>query len=371
MPSRTGRRAIAGWLFPAVLLGLAADAGAQADAGQAAAQHEQEIAPRPPFVLRLFGNVDWQSSRDELPNTFSVGQLDVFFTSELAPDLSVLTEIVLEVPHGGQEQIAEVERFQLRYSAADALNVSVGRMHTNLGFWNQTYHHGAWLPTPVFRPEVYRFEDVSGGFLPMHEVGVRLSGGASVPALRLDYSASLTNGRDVEPETVATVQDANGSKAIGLWLGVRPNAWPWLQLGGAAVFDTIPARPDDPDRANELGERILGGFLLLQRSGLELAAEAFEIRHEDSSLGLVWTSSGLYAQAAWTRGPLKPYYRFDWIDRNEQDPYFGPQTQDVAKHTVGLRVDPWRRLALKAEASHSDTLETRFFAAAAQLAFTF
>ncbi len=352
----------------AIRLGLPPSAEAQ----QAQPAPADDIEPATPsLVVRLFGNIDWQSQRDEVPNTFSVGQLDLFVTSELALNLSVLAEIVLEVPEGEEAQIAEVERFQIRYSPADAASISVGRMHTMLGYWNQTYHHGAWLPTPAFRPEVYRFEDEGGGFLPVHEVGIRFSGTTSVSPVRLEYAASLANGRDVEPRDVATVQDANGSKAVAFWLGLSPKAWPWLQVGGAAVFDDIPAKPGDPGRPNELRERILGGFLAVQRSPLELLAEAFDVRHEDRARGLVWTSSGLYAQAAWRLGLVKPYYRYDWVDRDEDDPYYDESTRDIEKHTLGLRVDPWSLVAIKVEASHSELPYASFSAAAVQVAFTF
>jgi hypothetical protein len=370
--SGRSRRGVAGVLaLTSTLLGAAAGARAGEGPEGAQAPAESEMAPTPRLVLRVFGNIDWLSRRETVPNTFSVGQLDLFLTSELATNVNVLAEIVLEVPENGDEQIAEVERFQLRYSPLDALSLSVGRMHSMLGYWNQTYHHGAWLTTTAFRPEIYRFEDEGGGLLPVHEVGLRLAGTTSASALRLEYAASVTNGRDVEPGHVVTVQDPNGAKALTLWLGIKPKAWAGLQVGGAAVLDTIPSHPEDPARDHELRERIFGGFLVVQRSGLELLAEAFSIRHEDRVRGLAWKSRGLYAQGAWTLGRAKPYYRFDWIDRDEGDPYYDESTRDIEKHTAGLRVDPWSRLAVKLEASHSDVPGASFFAAAVQVAFTF
>ena len=120
-------------------------------------------------------------------------------------------------------------------------------------------------------------------------------------------------------------------------------------MGGTAVFDTIPPGPDGAESHAELRERILGGFLVFHNPRIELLAEAFGIRHEDESKGGAWTTTGLYAQAAFTAGRLKPYYRFDLVDRSQDDPFFGPAGRGVEKHTVGLRVDPWSRLAVKLE----------------------
>jgi hypothetical protein len=330
-----------------------------------------EAAP-PRTVVRIFGDIDWRSRRDDVPSTFVLGQIDVFLTSELAPNLSVLAETVLESPKNGDEQIAEVERFQLQYSPVDAFTVSVGRMHTMLGFWNQAYHHGAWLQTTAFRPEIYRFEDDDGGgLLPVHEVGVRLSGAASIRPLRFEYAASLVNGRASDPSRVLTFQDENGAKAVHLWAGISPRGLPHLQFGGAAVFDTIP--PDSAGvRPAPLDEKIWGGFVVFQGSRLEVLAEVFAIHHRDKVTSVEWKSRGLYAQGAWEFGRWKPYYRYDWVDRDEGDPYYPEGLQDVDKHTIGLRVDPWSRVALKVEASRARFAGGEpFNAAAIQAAFTF
>jgi hypothetical protein len=370
------KRSTPAGLLATGLLVLGAPARGQApipaDTGTKDLPQATEVAAGPRVVARIFGDVDWHSRRDDLPNTFTVGQLALFLSSELAPNLSLIAEVAFEIPEDAEAQIAEVERLHVRWAPFDAVNFSVGRMHTMLGHWNQAYHHGTWLQTTAFRPEVYRWEDEGGGLLPVHEVGVRLGGALSGGPLRVEYSASLANGRGETPEQVVTVQDRNGSKAVSLWLGLRPEAVPGLQLGGTAVFDTIPPGPDDAARGTELRERILGGFLVYHNPRIELLAEAFGIRHEDESEGRAWTTTGLYAQAAFIAGRLKPYYRFDLVDRNQDDPFFGPDTPGVEKHTVGLRVDHWSRLAVKLELSHNRLDPGGSFGAGAlQVAFAF
>jgi len=338
-----------------------------------AARADEEPGPTSHLIFRAFGNIDWLSRRADVPDTFSVGQLDLFATSELTDDVSVLAEIVLEADYERETQVADVERFQVRYAPLDAVNVSLGRMHTVLGYWNQTYHHGAWLQTTAFRPEVYRWEDEEGGgLLPVHEVGLRLSGAVTTSPLRIEYSGSVANGRGVVPEDVVTVQDPNRSKAVSLWLGLVPKGWPGPEIGGTAHFDTIPVRPGDPRRESELGERILGAFLAFRRSNAEVIAEAFDIRHEDERTGESYRSAGLYMQGAWSIGRVKPYYRFDLVDRDESDPYYHDVLRDLRKHTLGVRFDPWERLAVKLEGSRADPGSGESYnAAVVQVAFTF
>ena len=354
-------------LCAAVAAAAARPASAEDPPAAPAAAAAPDATPSPRVQFRVFGNVDWQSEREGTPSSFTLGQIDLFTTAQLAPDLSALAEVVVEGATEAEHNL-DVERFQLRYAPSDAIALSAGRMHTALGFWNQAYHHGLWLQTTIQRPEIYRWEDESGGFLPVHEVGLRLSGGASTSRLRVEYSASAANGRAPKASEVA-LRDANGSKAVNLWLALKPRAVPALQLGGAAVLDTVP--PDAAaGRESELSERILGGFVAYQGLRLELLSEAFAVRHEEAA-GAAWTSRGLYAQAAVALGRLKPYYRYDLVRRAEDDPFLGA-TRDIEQHTIGLRFDPWRQCALKLELVHGRLAAgSTFDSAAVQAAFTF
>ena len=301
-----------------------------------------------------------------------LGQIDVFLTSELATNLSVVAETVLESPEDTGSQIAEVERFQLQYSPWDALSVSVGRMHTMLGFWNQAYHHGAWLQTTAFRPEVYRWEDDDGGLLPVHEVGVRLAGAATIRPLRFEYAASVVNGRAADPSRVATFQDENGAKAVHLWAGLSPRALPHLQVGGTAVFDTIPPDPATssrgaPRRAH-LGRlrRLPGATAGAARGGVlgrpsrrhdgqrvDQRAVSTRRRHGRSGAGSLTTAS-----TAWIATRATPTTR--------------RRCRTSTSTPRACASTAWSRVALKLEASRARVAGgSPFNAAAVQAAFTF
>ncbi len=309
----------------AALLGcLAVPARAQVQPEAPAPPDEatlEELSPPPKLLLRGFGNLDYRYEDGDLPNTFVLGQLDLFMTSELSDNLSVLAEIVFEGKEGREERIIDVERYQIKYSPRDAFSVALGRMHTVLGYWNQTYHHGTWFQTTAFRPDVYRFED-EGGLLPIHEVGLRVFGVQSLAGLRLHYAASVANGRAADSHEVTTVQDANDHKAVNLWLGVSPKAAPGLQFGAVFHDDRIPPDPSRPDRDHELDERILGGFVAYQRAPIEILSEAFRIRHKDRLTAEVFETTGLYVQGAYAFGRFKPYYRFDRVKGAAADPYY-------------------------------------------------
>jgi len=327
-------------------------------------------SPTPKLQIRGFGNIDFLHHGDGTPNNFAVGELDFFTTSQLSEDVSVLAEVVFE-PGDNDEPLIDIERYQIKYSPSDLFNVAFGRMHSALGYWNQTFHHGAWFQTTAFRPEIYHFED-EGGVLPVHEVGVQVSGTKALGVPQLEYNVSVTNGRGIVRTEVETFRDSNPAKAVNLWLGLTPRPRAGLKLGGALRFDMIPPNPANEARKHELKERIVSGFLAFERGRQELLAEVIRMRHEDAPNARTYTTLGYYVQAAYRFGRLKPYYRFDSVDHGAGDPFYGGGDDDIRRHTLGLRADPWIWVCIKLEFSHNDPAPGESFGAGAlQVAFTF
>ncbi len=320
--------------------------------------------------VRGFGDLNFEYRNDGTPSTFSLGELDIFVTSNLSDSMSVLAETVLE-PGETAESSVHVERYQLKYSRADWLMVAVGRMHTSLGYWNQTKHHGKWFQTTATRPLVYRFED-EGGILPVHEVGLKLFGAKGAPGFRVEYDLSVSNSRGPTPENVAVLRDLNHRKAVNLWLGFKPAGVPGLQFGGVARIDAIPALLETPGRAKEIEERILGGFTTFQRGRTEVLAEIIQIRHREKGGMVSHRSMGLYAQASHKFSRATPYYRYDRLEVDDSDPFYRPNTTDLESHTWGARLETGTWSAIKLEFLRSDPERGRPYTSAfAQVAFTF
>ena len=319
----------------------------------ALAQQPEDAAeekPAPRTVFRGFGNLDFRVG--DQATAFSLGQVSLFVTSELTDGLSMLAELVFE----REEEAAsfEVERFQIQYAHSDRLRIAVGRMHTPLGYWNQTFHHGTWFQTTVERPLVYRFED-EGGVLPVHEVGLQVAGRLGLGSqLRLDYSLSTSNGRGPEPAVVQNVADPGGTKSVNVWLGLRPARQPNLMAGGVLRLDKIPAISDRPQSQGRLDERIVGGFAAYRTARTELLAEYLEVRHTESG-GRYYETRGVYVQASRAFRRLRPYYRFDRLESDPADPFYSlspaRQAPTLRVHTAGLHLAPTPWLAIKLEAN--------------------
>ncbi len=86
----------------------------------------------PALALKGFADVSFKAEDDlnageQNPNSFALGQLDLFMTSELSDRINVLAETVFEF-NEDNEAALDVERLELKYAFSDLVNIRVGRM---------------------------------------------------------------------------------------------------------------------------------------------------------------------------------------------------------------------------------------------------
>ncbi len=215
--------------------------------GTGAHGYEQDSFAHPGIRGR---QLPWQQSHGDT-NSFALGQLNLFVTSDISEKFKFLGEIVFEsgpdnfynVPGGRRNEFGvDVERYLVQYSYNDYFNLAAGRYHTAIGFYNTAYHHSTWFQTTTGRPLLFEFED-SGGILPIHNVGLSASGRIPSGALGLHYVAEIGNGRasrqPLGDEPVQNVVDENNYKAVNLALFARPESIRGLQIGFSGYHDKL------------------------------------------------------------------------------------------------------------------------------------
>src|SRR5262249_23292353 len=155
---------------------------------------------------RGFSDVDFRGSNEKgTTNSFALGALDLFVTSQISEKFSMLSEINFEA--GDDNNIGvDLERLMLTYAGNDHFKLRFGRYHTAIGYYNPAYHHGTWFQTATGRPYMFLFED-GGGPLPVHNVGVSLTGSIPSRRLGLHYIAEVGNGRPTQVPQNSTVQN--------------------------------------------------------------------------------------------------------------------------------------------------------------------
>jgi len=323
----------------------AAAAAPETVAQEAAPEHpegERMDVSKTLMKIRGFGDVTFHGDNRHGDNTsFTLGQLNLFITSDISERFKFLGELVFEADSHNSFG-AEFERYLLQYSRNDYFNVSIGRYHSAIGYYNTAYHHSTWLQTATGRPLLFEFED-RGGPLPVHTVGVSVTG--LVPSGRVGwhYVAEVGNGRaSLSPgsEPVQNVVDENNGKSFNLAFLVKPEAVRGLQAGFSAYHDGLK-----PAGLANVTETILAAHAVLVRPNFEWLNEALLIRHAvDGSR--TFNTPGFYTQVSKRFASYRPYFRYQYINEPDAEPVF-PQLGRREGPSVGLRFDPSESVAIK------------------------
>ena len=304
----------------------------------------------PDLNIRGFADITFQDNENRdngSSSSAAIGQLDMFMSSALSEKISFAGETVFE--HGPDNELnIEVERLQLKYTLSDLINITIGRMHTALGFWNTEYHHSTWLHTTSFRPLIHNWED-EGGIIPNHFVGVFLSGKKEFERFDFEYDLGVANGRGENQRKVESVRDLNDFKAFNARVQIEPHRFPGLKMGLSTYIDKIPGDSSNIERRGEIDEFILGGHLIYVNNNVEFLAEVLNISHDDDVSGKDYDTFGFYLQGAYQFNKWKPFYRLDALDVDDDDPFYTEGNLDVIKHTLGIRWDPitWNSIKLE------------------------
>jgi hypothetical protein len=311
-------------------------------------QAEQELRPKFGMNLGVFGDVNFfTENREGSHPAFVLGPLDLYSTGNYGPRLNFLAELQLEIG-GNSEGHIDIERLWVGYTFSDLLIVRAGRQHTALGYWNKAYHHAKQHFLTVDRPFFLAFED-DGGILPVHTVGIELSGAKTLNGNRWMYELDIGNGHRIDPNTRLLVpnqvSDNNSSKQVAIRLSTQPDRVPGLTIGLFGTNDRMGIQANQ-----NLDERIYGTDISYVQSGVEFIAEYFKL------LNLEKQADAYYIQFGYKIAhDLTPYTRYETLNVERTDPYFLELQNNVDRYQeiVGLRYDiDELRSALKFQLRH-------------------
>ncbi len=288
-------------------------------------------------------------SRDSSTNQFVLGGLDLFLNARLDDWVYFVNETVFEFNDEG-EAILDVERILLRFEIREYLNISAGRFHTRLGYWNEAFHHGEYVQNSVGRPAIFNFED-DDGLLPVHMIGVRIGGEHFFGDLGLHYDVEVGNGRRSVPDPPQITQDENDVKAVNIRLAVSNPLIQGLRVGANFYFDRIEENVDPAAPLHgKIDEIITGGHVVLELGSFKLIAEYLFVRHDEKS-GAEETAytHGYYVEAAYrVADVITFFFRYDAVDVSDKDTYFA-SVADLDTFAGGVRWDVASGVALKVQ----------------------
>ncbi len=288
----------------------------------------------PRMQIQGFSDVRYSvTGQKRVPSTFTLGQVNLFMTSKLAENVNVVSELVVQADATNTFGV-RISRLLLQYNASDYFNLSAGRYHTSIGFYNTAFHHSTWMQTGFDRPFLYTFEDV-GGILPIHGIGLSAAGAIPSGGLGLHYVAELSNGRTSSSPLVKATQsqqDENNGKAFNLALFARPLSLRGFQTGFSVYRDVLHPQVTSSltPYGRRVGQFIFAGYAVYQGGKLEFLNEFVTLRHAVQN-GPVYHIPAFYSQVSTPIGKVRPYFRYEYLNIPRNEPMFG---------AVGLRYGP-------------------------------
>ncbi len=330
-----------------------------------------EISASADVPFRGFTDFSYVYDATNSANYFQIRDLDIFVSGQLDKRVSYTAEINFQPSFNGVG--VDLERTFVQYQVSPWFKVAVGRFHTALGYWNDTYHHGSYLATSATRPVMERFED-AGGLLPVHNTGIEIRGNGLVGSGNFGYIFNIGNGRGPRKDPPTSFFSYNKSKSVSgvvfyeLSNGIRVGANFWrsdLPGGYALDGDSTNTASSGPK-----GTEYIAGFHFIYNSpSIEWLSEYHHMYHSyvggtdswnivnQNADGSTQTHIDLmYAQLGLHFGLFTPYVRYEINATSTNDVYLNsgsPTVQGLPATTrnyvLGTRYELSSISALKAE----------------------
>lgn len=119
-----------------------------------------------------FGHQEYSLLRhDSTDSYFSLGEHDLFVSTNLSSRISFLGEYVIRFNQGSPTGfLPSIERSFIKFNYINNHSVIAGKVHTPLNYWNDVYHHGRVFFPVIDRPFAFTY------LVPLHTLGIQLQG---------------------------------------------------------------------------------------------------------------------------------------------------------------------------------------------------
>lgn len=312
--------------------------------------------------VRAFADIGFETSDEtDATNQFVLGGLDLFASQDIDDRTDVFFEYVIE--NDGKQFVIDLERLWIKREINPFVSISAGRVHTPLGYWNRSFHHGVLIQDTVSRPGFLEFEDGSGAILPMHIIGVEGSGGFRIGGAEVNYEIVIGNSYTFNTDESVNAAPAGAGLEIGLQnvsdlsndktfvsrVTFGHDAFP-LELGFITMLTSyVEAGDGNPAfgsiaRGKTLVDQTVTGFdLHLSTDNLNILGEVFNISNKSLVPGVdTGSAQAAYLQVAYRFFSwIQPAYRYETVQGiDAQDTYFAIiNAENGVNHVVALRFD--------------------------------
>lgn len=256
----------------------------------------------------------------------------------------------------------ELERFQIGWEPKENLLIWLGRYHQPSSYWNQRYHHGQYLQTPITRPRVEEWEDTRG-VLPQHMVGALIETtwrGKGPGSVNLTIGTGISPSLDVGELDTYSLLRSNDSSIRGAYnfrLDFHPDVESENSLGLLLSHNEIGvndgAVPSGYAPFDHIDQNIFGAYADWSYRGWRALGTAYFVQADFAS-GEDYVKDHFVAAYLEIERQIRPtlavVVRQEYFSHADSSLYLRLFPDRIEQKTMGgLRWDFARKQALKVE----------------------
>jgi len=246
--------------------------------------------------------------------SFGLGEQDLFITSTLSDRFSFLGETVFKYDASSTTKFSvSIERIVLKYNVGGNHNILLGKHHTPLNYWNDTYHHGRLFFPTIDRPLLFSSE-----IIPIHTTGIDFQG-HDLGSLRFGYDLMFGNGLASDD-----VVDNDAHKSITAAVHIKPANN--LRIGASFYNDIISAGSTVHGEVHphQVDQHQYSASIAYFGKKFELLTEGALVTNKTDSTGTKQTISTYIYGGYKLNEKLTLYFRLDQQQFEEGEVYFHP-----------------------------------------------
>jgi len=258
------------------------------------------------------GFVDVRTAIEKAKWSFGLGEQDLFITSELSDRMSFLGESVFKFDAAEHTMFGvSIERIVFKYNFKGNHNILIGKHHTPLNYWNDTYHHGRLFFPTIDRPLLFSAE-----IIPLHTTGISIQG-HDLGEAKFGYDFMIGNGLGS-----TDVADNDKYKSISAAFHVKPVDR--LRIGASFYYDVISAGAHLHDRTilKKVNQSLLSGSVAYFGKKFEILTEATTGTDKTDSTGRKNTLAGYFYGGLKIKEKWTPYFRVDHVHYQPGELFF-------------------------------------------------
>jgi hypothetical protein len=291
---------------------------------------------------KIRGFIDINSSLENDHLSFQIGEYDLFITSEINDRISFLGETVFRYDLDKNDFEVSVERVIFKYNYYGNHSFLIGKHHTPLNYWNDSYHHGRVFFPTIDRPYLFK-----AGIIPLHTTGASLQG-MNLGKLRFGYDLMVGNGIGSND-----LKDNDTHKSLTAAVHIKP--LDRMRIGASFYHDNISPNGEDHHGLDfgieeAVKQQLYTASFAYFGKKLEVLTEATYAANTADSSGTVNSISSYFYAGYRIKEKIIPYFRLDSSHFEDEEFYY--TNNDVTTFTTGIRYEINYLAVVKLEYQH-------------------